>query len=172
MDDGMSGAGGAEAQAKGAMQGTANLRQEQLAQTVPEADEPLEPSALNSLTEAIRSTIESVTAGQIDGADVNVAEVADPQDRVPADLWKYIVAIQGLIDSFEEDPAVEKYKFSAVDECKDNAGLTELAGMVDQLGRDRKAIRAISSGKKPPEHAGEEAENEPPHMGESPDEEL
>ncbi|HEY6866254.1 MAG TPA: hypothetical protein VI792_03290 [Candidatus Eisenbacteria bacterium] len=127
---------------------TADTRRQQLADTCPQAKEPLEPAALNSLSEAVKGTVEELTGGQVDTSKMGLEDVTEEQDMMPTGLWSLVSGIGGLLQQHGDDPKISKYAFDPVEGSTSNKGLAELAMKIDRLGRDAKAVKLLQAGAK------------------------
>ena len=143
MEGEMKPAAGAAGKAESAMNETSSAAMAAHSEAIPMADEPLEAGNLNALADAVKGAISSISDGEI---EPEVAEVAEEQDKVPPDLGQLILGIGALVKEYAADPAFEKYQFDPIAEMKSNDGIVELAGMIDQLGRDGKAKKAFLKG--------------------------
>lgn len=120
-----------------------------IGQAAPPATEPLEPEKLNTLAAMVRSTMDKlVPPGHM--ADVQIAEVTEPQESIPSDLFAPVAAMAAFMQSSGLG------EFDPTELVTSNDGIQELAARVAEIGNDPAVVKAAKS--PPPEEAPEAAE--------------
>lgn len=122
---------------------TARAKQDGLmaaSEAIPQADEPLKPSVINTAWQLVGPAIEAMTEGQLEAEPY--MDVTEPADRVPPELGQKILAIGSLI---RDVPDLSAYAFDPIAALRTNAGLTEASALIDDMSRDKKALKALKA---------------------------
>lgn len=126
---------------------------ETLAQAAPPAVEPLQPENLNTVAEMVKTTMSKLAPpGHM--ADIEIAEVTEPQQSVPADLFAPVAALDAFLQSVGMEP------FGVDQMVTSNDGLDQLATAVAEMGDDEQVIKAAMS-PAPPEPTEQATAPEP-----------
>lgn len=121
-------------------------RQEQLGGQMPPATEPLSAGALEALGETVRDTILALTNGEVPEEKLGFQPVQGDQQQIPPDIGARVQSLQAMIEKMgPQVPELEKYRFDVQELGTTNSGIQELANTIDQLGRDKKVIKAMQA---------------------------
>lgn len=113
------------------------------AMAIPEADEPLKASVLNSAAQLISPAIERLTQGEMPAPEL--AEVVEDQPAVPPDIGKHVLAVGAMINTFgSKMPALDPYKFDPQECMRSNAGMQECSSIIDSMSNDPAVIKAMA----------------------------
>lgn len=113
-----------------------------VAQTIPQADEPLTPAAVNAAWAIVGPALERLSAGQI--VEEPYDDITSEVPSVPPQLGTKIAAIGALTQT---TPALADYKFDPIESMKTNDGLEEAAMIIDQMSRDKAVLKAMKQPK-------------------------
>lgn len=120
-------------------------RQATLGEAAPEAEEPLDPDALNALGEMIVSALPRMSRGQIPAESIVIAPVTEPQPVMPADLFTNMLALSiGMQEAVDNGvKAAEPFIFDPLALATTNAGIQEMGGIVSAMGQDEELANAL-----------------------------
>lgn len=134
-------------------------RQATLGEAAPEAEEPLDPDALNALGEMIVVALPRMSRGQIPAESIVIAPVTEPQPVMPPDLFSNMLALAlGMREAVDNGvKAAEPYAFDPVVMATTNAGIQEMGAIVSAMGQDEDLANALvqPAGPQAPEEAPE-----------------
>lgn len=151
--------GGAPADIQAADAEVTAERQDTIASAAPQAREPLEPNRVSMLSQIVSQAMTDLAGGQI--AAPPVVEVQGPVDVLPPELFAQVSAVGSLVEQ-HPDPAFDAYSFDPIEMSSTNAGLAEMANIIDNMASDKKILNLMKQPIPEEEAPVEEAEPAPP----------
>lgn len=136
-----------------------SAREGAIAQGIPPADEPLEPSNVNTLAEVADRTIAALDGGQTDIPPTQ--RISEATEQLPPDLAAKLAALSEMAILPIVEEAAE-YKFDVRTDLQTNDGLMEVTGILDAMGRDKALIKAVQGPSDSPAQPADEGEPEAP----------
>jgi hypothetical protein len=117
---------------------SAQRREASLAEAIPQATEPLEPSTVMALGNSVKKAAQALTGGQVDIPDFALPE-AGPLPALPATLFK---ALSTLAAITEQLPQGADFRFDPTKLALDNRGIAEMMDIVEAMAVDRDLLAA------------------------------
>ena len=114
-------------------------RQDDLAQAIPPAQEPLDMERVNGLSDALMSATDRLSGGQVQG---DLPRVEGEVDAVPPELFAPLAALAAFVSQIE---GAEQFQFDPTEAVTTNNGLAQVAATLDALSQDEAVLTAASS---------------------------
>lgn len=126
----------------------AGMRSEAINATKPPAVEPIDPSRVKMLHEALQTFADVIGENQVVVPPLEIPE--GELTEVPPGVYDGVAAVAAYLDA-QTDPVFEPYKFDIGEMATSNDGILEMSNLMIQMSQDKDAVRAALQGGAPQE---------------------
>jgi len=112
-------------------------RTQDLGGSAPPAREPLDPSRLQMLQDAVGEAVEKLGGGQL--AEIPMQPVAEAVEAIPPDTFAPVMALVG----FAQQRGLDQFDVDLDTLATSNDGVGELAATISQMANDPEVQKAV-----------------------------